>query len=532
VPPVSQARLTLPDRYRVVRHLANGGMASVWEAHDELLGRSVAVKVLASHLSEDDRARRRFQREARAAAGLSSHPHVVTIYDVGEHAGRTFMVMELMGGGSVADRLRAGERIPHRTGLRWLHEAAGALDAAHDAGVVHRDVKPANLLLDERDRLAIADFGIARVAFDDQLTATGQVLGTAAYIAPEQAVGDPATAASDRYAFAVVAFELLTGRRPFEAEHFAAQARAHVEDEPPLASERDPGIPPAVDQVLDRGMAKAPADRWGSATEMVSALERAAASASEPTEPTRPVAAAAAAGAGRRGPAALAAASSGAGRHTPGSFAPAASGRRGPAALVVAAVAGVVGLAVLGFVLLSGGDGGGGGGGEPTQTASDPPQKERDQEKQRDSEATPTATATPEATTTPEPTTTASPEPTPTAPPAASGLDAASEFQLDGYNARRAGNYEQSLQLSQQALEACGNQRPLDPCGYATFEVGLALNRLGRPEEAIPYLQQRLEYGNSSEAQAELEDAQAKLEGDGNRGKGGGNGNRGNDDDD
>src|SRR3954451_15884040 len=109
VPPVSPARISLPSRYRVVRHLANGGMASVWEAHDELLDRRVAVKLLAPHLSEDERARRRFQREARAAAGLSSHPHVVTIYDVGEHDGRVFMVMELMEGGSVADRLRSGD---------------------------------------------------------------------------------------------------------------------------------------------------------------------------------------------------------------------------------------------------------------------------------------------------------------------------------------------------------------------------------------------------------------------------------------
>jgi serine/threonine protein kinase len=124
----------------VVRHLANGGMASVWEAHDELLDRSVAVKVLGSHLSEDDRARIRFEREARAAAGLSSHPNVVTIYDVGEYDDRVFMVMELMRGGSVADRLRSGRPIPRETVLDWLHEAAAGLDAAHEANIVHRDI--------------------------------------------------------------------------------------------------------------------------------------------------------------------------------------------------------------------------------------------------------------------------------------------------------------------------------------------------------------------------------------------------------
>src|SRR4051794_13709321 len=274
MPPVTPDRISLPDRYRVVKHLANGGMGSVWEAHDELLDRDVAVKLLASHLGEDERARRRFQREARAAAGLSSHPHVVTIYDVGEHRSRVFMVMEIMRGGTLGDRLRSGKRIPHETALRWLREAAGALDAAHEAGVVHRDIKPGNLLLDGHDRLAVADFGIARVAWEDQLTATGQVLGTAAYLSPEQAMGEPATPATDRYALAVVAYELLTGTRPFEAEHFAAQARAHVEDPVPPASERARGLSRAVDAVLERGLAKDPADRWPSSAQFVDELER------------------------------------------------------------------------------------------------------------------------------------------------------------------------------------------------------------------------------------------------------------------
>ena len=238
---MSAARIRLPDRYKVIRHIANGGMAGVWEAHDELLDRAVAVKVLAQHLSEDERARARFEREARAAAGLSSHPNVATIYDVGEHEGRAFIVMELMRGGSVADVLRRGDRIEHQRALRWLREAAAGLDAAHAAGIVHRDVKPANLLLDDRDRLAIGDFGIARLAWEEQVTQTGQVLGTAAYLAPEQAMGEPAVAASDRYALAVVAFELLTGEKPFQAEHFAAQARAHIEDDPPRVSELAPG---------------------------------------------------------------------------------------------------------------------------------------------------------------------------------------------------------------------------------------------------------------------------------------------------
>src|SRR3954453_20404193 len=281
VPPVSTARISLPDRYKVIRHIANGGMASVWEAHEELLDRAVAVKILAQHLSEDDRARARFQRGARAAAGLSSHPNVATIYGVGEHDGRVFMVMELMRGGWVADVLRKEGKVEHQRALRWLGEAASALDAAHAAGIVHRDVKPANLLLDERDRLAIGDFGIARLAWEEQVTQTGQVLGTAAYISPEQAMGESATAASDRYALAVVAFELLTGEKPFQAEHFAAQARAQIEDDPPRVSELDPELSERVDDVIDRGMAKDPGDRWTTAEEVVERLRAAL------TPPTR-----------------------------------------------------------------------------------------------------------------------------------------------------------------------------------------------------------------------------------------------------
>src|SRR3954452_18210871 len=134
MPPVSPARISLPDRYKVIRHIANGGMAGLWEAHDELLDRAVAVKVLAQHLSEDDRARARFEREARAAAGLSSHPNVATIYDVGEHDGRAFIVMELMRGGSLADVLRKDGKIERKRALRSLGEGARTLHAGHGRG--------------------------------------------------------------------------------------------------------------------------------------------------------------------------------------------------------------------------------------------------------------------------------------------------------------------------------------------------------------------------------------------------------------
>ncbi|MBA2347404.1 MAG: serine/threonine protein kinase, partial [Solirubrobacterales bacterium] len=204
---------SLPERYRLVRHVADGGMASVWEATDELLGRRVAVKVLAPALAADDEARRRFTREARAAARLSTHPHVVTVYDAGEHDGQTYLVMALYPGGTVADRLTDGP-IPQEQALDWLEDAASALDLAHAEGVVHRDVKPANLLLDERDHVAVGDFGIATAAWESAMTSTGMVLGTLAYLAPEQRSGGAATPASDRYALGLVARQLLTGAKP------------------------------------------------------------------------------------------------------------------------------------------------------------------------------------------------------------------------------------------------------------------------------------------------------------------------------
>src|SRR5439155_20923256 len=162
-------------------------------------------------------------------------------------------------------------------------------DAAHAEDMVHRDVKPANLLLDTNGTLKVADFGIATLASEASLTQTGQVVGTAAYLSPEQALGRPTTAASDRYALAVVAYELLTGRRPFVAEHPAAQARAHVETPPPRPSDLAADLPRSVDRVIWRGMEKEPDHRWGSACDMVEALEDALGGIAEPvTAPTAP----------------------------------------------------------------------------------------------------------------------------------------------------------------------------------------------------------------------------------------------------
>ena len=285
--------IELPERYRVTRHIASGGMASVWEVEDLLLDRVVAVKVLGAQYAADAGARARFQREARTAARVSEHAHIATIYDTGEHGDDTYIVMEYFSGGTVADRLRAARDgdapVDRKTAMRWLREAAGGLDAAHAAGIVHRDVKPANLLLDAHDRLAVGDFGIARLADDTSMTQTGQVLGTAAYLSPEQAMGQPATAASDRYALAVVAYELLTGQRPFAGGPVTAQARQHVEDEPERATEAEPDLPPAIDAAFARGLAKDPRDRPHTTVGLVEEIERAL-SGPVATESTRAMA--------------------------------------------------------------------------------------------------------------------------------------------------------------------------------------------------------------------------------------------------
>jgi serine/threonine protein kinase len=494
VPPVSAARISLPDRYKVIRHIANGGMAGVWEAHDELLDRAVAVKVLAQHLSEDERARARFEREARAAAGLSSHPNVATIYDVGEHEGRAFIVMELMRGGSVADVLRREERIEHQRALRWLGEAASALDAAHAAGIVHRDVKPANLLLDERDRLAIGDFGIARLAWEEQVTQTGQVLGTAAYLAPEQAMGEPAIAASDRYALAVVAFELLTGEKPFQAEHFAAQARAHIEDDPPRVSELAPELSERVDDVIDRGMAKDPEDRWASAEEFVERLAEAMA----PPPPRRGAAAAGPTTATRKLPTrdrtppprsrpARPAAAAGAPRRSSGP---------GTGALLAAVVAALA-IIVLGVLLLR--DGAEDGGNQASNRTPTPTAEKKKE--------TPTPTA--EKTETPEPTATQTPEAP--APAAGKPKGGATQLQLQAYNLNNAGKYEEALPVAQEAVKkGCKGNAGVNPCGYALYELARAQRNTGDPEGAIRTLETRLDRypdDQRAEVEAELEKA-------------------------
>jgi eukaryotic-like serine/threonine-protein kinase len=264
----------LPPRYRDPRLLAHGGMGDVYRATDTELGREVAVKVLADRYAEDDERRQRFRREALAAARLSNNPRIVTIYDVAEHEGRPLIVMELLAGGSLAERI-AGRRCPAARVLDWLEEAGSALDAAHAAGIVHRDVKPANLLLDERNHVKVADFGIASAAGLESFTSAGTILGTAGYLSPEQARGERATAASDRYSLAVVAWERGTGKRPFESPNPTAEAAAHAHAPVPPITAASTELPAAFDAIFERALAKEPARRPATASELVGDLRRA-----------------------------------------------------------------------------------------------------------------------------------------------------------------------------------------------------------------------------------------------------------------
>jgi serine/threonine-protein kinase len=239
--------------------LATGGMGEVWAAHDLLLDRAVAVKVLGGALAGDGRAAERLRREARAAGRLE-HPGIARVLDLGEHDGRPYLVMELLEGESLAARIDRAGPMPPDEAARVVTAVADALQAAHTAGVVHRDVKPGNVFLTTAGEVKVLDFGIAWSAHDAALT-TGDLLGTAAYLAPERALGHRATPAADIYALGVVLYELLAGHRPFEASSEVELAMAHVNASPPSLREVAPATPPFLVAASHQAMAKDPSAR-------------------------------------------------------------------------------------------------------------------------------------------------------------------------------------------------------------------------------------------------------------------------------
>jgi eukaryotic-like serine/threonine-protein kinase len=261
-------------RFRLDEQVGSGGMSTVYRAFDETLERTVAIKLMHRSLSGDPQQLERFRREARAAARLS-HPHVVTVIDAGEDDGHPYIVFEFVDGETLKGRIKRLERLPVPEAVAYGIEIGRALGAAHAERLVHRDVKPQNVLIDPDGRAKVTDFGIARSLEDGGLTATGRVLGTTDYVSPEQALGEDVTAESDIYSLGIVLYEMVTGDLPFKAESQVGVAMKHVQDPMPDVQLRRPEVSAALAAVIERATSKQVENRYASVDDMVWELEQA-----------------------------------------------------------------------------------------------------------------------------------------------------------------------------------------------------------------------------------------------------------------
>jgi hypothetical protein len=263
--------------YRLEQQLGQGGMAVVYLARDERLDRLVALKIMAPERAADEAFRTRFIRESRAAAAVD-HPHIIPVFEAGDADGLLYIAMRYVPGGDVGTIVRREGPLSPGRAAAVIAQVASALDVAHAAGLVHRDVKPANMLVDvgggRSDHVYLSDFGVSKktVAASAGLTGTGQIVGTWDYVAPEQIKGKPPDGRTDQYGLACAAFELLTGAPPFQREEASAVLYAHLSEPPPPVGSRREDLPPAADQVLARALAKAPTDRYPSCQEFADAL--------------------------------------------------------------------------------------------------------------------------------------------------------------------------------------------------------------------------------------------------------------------
>ena len=263
---------TLNGRYRLEARVGSGGMSTVYRALDETLQRQVAIKLMNREIASDFDQLERFRREARAVAQLS-HPHIVGVIDAGEDDGRPYIVFEYVEGETLKERIRRLGRLPIAEAVAYAIEIARALGAAHARHIVHRDVKPQNVMLDEEGQAKVTDFGIARMRDEEGLTADGRVLGTTDYVSPEQALGQAVTGQSDLYSLGIVLYEMLTGEVPFKGENQVAVAMKHVREQIPDVRSKRPEVSAALAAVLDTATAKHLEDRYGDDAELIADLE-------------------------------------------------------------------------------------------------------------------------------------------------------------------------------------------------------------------------------------------------------------------
>jgi serine/threonine-protein kinase len=269
----SQVGTLLNGRYRLDAQIGTGGMSTVYRAFDTVLERQVAIKLMHREIASDSDQLERFRREARAVAQLN-HPHIVTVIDAGEDDSTPYIVFEYVEGETLKDRIRRHGRLPIQEAIAYAIEIARALGVAHDRGIVHRDVKPQNVLVDEEGSAKVTDFGIARTLDQEGLTADGRVLGTTDYVSPEQALGHAVTGQSDLYSLGIVLFEMLTGDVPFKGDNQVAVAMKHVREQLPDVQLRRPEVSSALAAVLDRATAKETERRYATDQELITDLEQ------------------------------------------------------------------------------------------------------------------------------------------------------------------------------------------------------------------------------------------------------------------
>jgi eukaryotic-like serine/threonine-protein kinase len=513
--PVRVQGTLLDGRYRVLRHLGSGGMASVLLCQDERLDRLVAVKRL--HADQPDDIERRFVREAKLGASLN-HPNLVSVFDTATDDEGVLIIMEYVQGEPLSRALRRGPLAPERV-ARMASELGAALDHAHRQGVVHRDVKPGNVLLRDDGVTKLVDLGIATAAGHTRITRTGIVLGTASYMAPEQLEGREVGPAADVYALAAVCFEALAGERARPGGSPMEVAQTIATEPAPDLRGRWAGAPPATAELLERAMARDPGKRPRTAGELGSRLRGTLEEAPQGTAATRrmdrrtaggaagsavPAPSTAARASGRSPTAPNGVSDRGAAHRPPGTLGPPRRGNRSrllPLALVGALVALAVATIVIAF--------GSGGGGDPSsqQDGARPAERPRASEqnrkkpKQRAESEQPAPPAEQ-----PEQQAPAAPAPAP-APeedqpeeeqPAASGPAEGERLNNQGFQLMSEGRYDEAIPILQRAVDSFPPGTSDLNYAYALFNLGQALRLAGRPEEAIPILEQRLEIPNQT----------------------------------